>query len=319
MTDNWHTLIRLLFISLLASILLACGGDDSDISGTQAWVRIDEPEDGLITGSDTVTARGNAAMKHGGYPETIYWQSSFSSGVANQSVGCLVACIAAWYAEIPLPLFGENTITVTMSDGSDEVTVTRINLVVARGSITTGDVSSPSVSDIPVILNNTDTNNSITSITDGGGTYIFSHLRTGTYTITPSQPSPPQASDCLRFEPATRETNVPFDDSSDIYVQDFIATQVTPCYSIRGRVTASTNPTLSIADIKITLTDQSDNEMVRYTNASGYYNFSQLEPGTYTLTPSYCLYGCVPCIPDFKEVIIIDSNVSSQDFLRDFS
>lgn len=314
-TDIRQNLIRLLFISLLASLLPACGGDDGDDYETQAWVRIDEPEDASVTASDTVIASGNAAMRDGSYPETIYWHSNYGSGVARQSAICLLGCVAAWEATIPLAL-GENTITVTMSDGSDKVTITRINQVAASGIITMDESSGPSVPDIPVILNGTDTN--YTAITDVTGSYRFSYIKAGTYTITPSQPSPPQSSDCLSFAPASREITVLTYDNSDIYGQDFIATQVTPCYSTGGRVTASTNPTYGLARREITLSDQAGNQMVRYTNDSGYYNFSQLEPGTYTLSPSFCSLDCAAFIPAFKEITIVDSNVYSQDFLQEF-
>ena len=300
----------------MIAIVGSGGGGGSDGSETQAWVRIDEPEDGSSTGSDVVIATGNAAMRNGSYPDTIYWDSDYSSGVASQSVMCLVACVAAWEATIPLTL-GENTITVIMSDGSDEVTITRYTQVVVTGRITMDETSGASVPNIPVILTGTDTN--YTTITDVMGNYSFSHIMAGTYTITPSQPSPPQSSACLTFAPSSREITVPTDDNSDIVGQNFIATQVTPCYSIGGRVTASTNPGYGLPDRKITLSDQAGNEMVRYTDETGNYIFSHFEPGTYTLTPSYCVFGsCASFIPAFREVTIIDSSVYAQDFLQEF-
>lgn len=290
------------------------GGGGSDDSGTQAWVRIDEPEDGSSTGSDFVIAKGNASFYDGSYPDTIYWESNYSSGVATQYVGLFN--LVAWEATIPLTL-GENTITVMMSDGSDEVTITRYTQVVVTGRITMDETSGASVPDIPVILIGNDTN--YTTITGVMGYFSFSNIMAGTYTITPSQPSLPQSSACLSFAPSSREITVPTDDNSDIIAQDFIATQVTPCYSIGGRVTASTNPGYGLPNRKITLSDQAGNEMVRYTDETGGYSFSHFEPGTYTLTPSYCILGsCASFIPAFKEVTIIDSSIYSQDFLQEF-
>ena len=300
----------------LIAIVGSGGGGGSGGSETQAWVRIDEPEDGSSSGSGVVIATGNAAMRNGSYPDTIYWDSDCSSGVASQSVSCLVACVAAWEATIPLTL-GENTITVIMSDGSDEVTITRYTQVRVTGRITMDEISGASVPDIPVILTGTDTN--YTTITDVMGYYTFYNIIAGTYTITPSQPSLPQSSNCLSFAPSSREITVPADDNSDIVGKDFIATQVTPCYSIGGRVTASTNPGYGLPDIKITLSDQAGNEMVRYTDETGGYSFSHFEPGTYTLTPSYCpFWPCASFIPAFKAVTIIDSSVYAQDFLQEF-
>ena len=315
--NNLRYLCLVGVIALGLMTIVGTGGSPTH-HGTHAWVGIDYPEDDYSTGSDVVIARGRAGMSDGSYPDGVSWYSNYSSGGATSSVSCWLGCIAAWRATIPLAL-GENTITVTMRDASDEVTITRYTVVTVSGKITMDETSGTLPADIPVILTGIDTNR-ITR-TDEGGNYSFSYITAGTYTITPSQPSPPQSSACLdNFTPSSREISVPTDDNSDIVGQNFIATQGIPCYRIGGRVTASTNPSHGLSDREITLSDQDGNLMVRYTDAFGNYRFFHLEPGTYTLTPSYCTFelGCFTFIPDFIEVTITSNNIHSMDFLQEF-
>jgi len=303
--------IIILFFSV---VLLACGGGDTD-PGNPNWVRIDNPSGSYSTSSDVARLDGSAAMGDGSSPDTIYWYANNSSGVVGRNVICLLACIAFWETTIPLA-FGENTITVTMMDASDQVTITRYSQVVASGRISMNTATGITLPEIPIDLTGIDINRRI--ITDGVGEYSFSNLTAGTYTITPGQPSPPQSSTCYSFTPSSREITVPSDNNNDIREQDFFATQVVPCYSIYGRVLERNNLSNGVPDINITLSDQDGNEKVVSTDRYGFYNFYHFEPGTYTLTPSCELSDCNSIYPSFIEVIITDSTVYPQNFLITF-
>ena len=306
-------LFRLVLFLVIGSLLLACSSGDGDTE-TRAWVRIDSPVDGYATGASSVLVEGNSAMRDGSYPPDVFWQNNYNSGVASSSVICILGCISAWQANVPLG-FGENVITVTMADGSDQVTVTRYSQVVVTGRMTMDTAAGASVPDIPLVLASADTQKE--TVTDLSGYYTFYNVLAGTYTITPTQPPLPQSSACMSFSPTSREVTVPANNNIDISGQDFIATQVTPCYYIQGRVTSSTDPTYGIQGVTVTLTDQAGNSMVRDTNVSGYFNFYQFEPGTYTLTPSYCTYySCSTFTPSSIDVTIVDTNAVSQDFVR---
>ena len=302
---------NLLLVAIFSYLLMlsGCGGGGGE-KESAAWVRIDQPEAGYVTGLDVVYAKGNAAMRDGSYPGTVYWSSASGSGVARQSVVCLVACIAAWEADIPL-LLGENSITVTMMDGSDQVTVSRYNRVEVGGRVTLDGPEGASVADVPVRLEGEESN--VTLTTDESGYYRFYGVTEGTYTVEPMPPEPPQSAACLSFSPANRAFTVPAYDTSMIAGEDFVATQVVPCYYIGGTVTPSTNPSVGLANVVMTLSDQAGNTMTRYTDAYGYYYFWHLEPGTYTVMPSGGTF-----VPASAEVTIAESNETGTDFSKQY-
>ena len=308
-------LALLAFTTFAGLFLTACGGGGDDESETLAWVRIDAPLDGYATGADTVVVKGNAAMRDGSYPDAIYWHSNYGSGTAIQSVTCILACIAAFQAEVPLGL-GENTITVTMVDGSDQVTVSRYNQVVVSGRITVDSPEGYSAADIPVTLS--DSMETITSRSDDSGTFQFVNVTTGDYILAPTQPAPPQSDSCFTFSPADRTVTVPANDLSDIENQDFVANTLLPCFHIEGTVTLASDPSISIANVKMTLTDSDGHTLVRYTGTNGHYIFRNLAPGDYYITPDDCtVESCVGYTPGYLDITITNTGASSQDFFRE--
>lgn len=299
---------NLLFVLLSTFIFLgltACSSGD-DYSESQAWVRIDSPTDNSLRISDTQLVTGNAAMRDGTYPEPVYWSTNTGSGMAYSYVMCILGCMSGWEATIPLAI-GKNIIVVSMADGQDSVTVTKKAQI--TGKITLDDIFGASISDYPVTIITPDANS--TKFTEISGDYNF-HVTEGNYTIIPSNSSPPQSGDCFSFLPLKREIIIPTDFTSNITDQYFIATQTTPCYSIAGKVTTS-NSQYGESDIKITLSDQENNELVRYTNTWGSYQFRHLGPGSYTITPGN---GYISFAPSFREVNITVSNIYSQDFVK---
>lgn len=311
-----HYRTPLLTLLLAFLTLAACsGGGGGGDSETLAWVRIDAPADGYASGADTILVKGNAAMRNGDYPQTIYWYANGGSGVAYQSVGCLIACIAAFQAPVPLVL-GENTITVTMADGSDQVTVTRYNQVVVRGRITSDNPEWPSVADLPVTLSGSA--GTYTSRSDDSGYFQLAYVGAGDYTLAPQQPMAPQSDVCYTFSPANRAVMVPADDGSDIMNQDFVANILQPCYYIQGRVTYAINPDLGVQNLKMTLTDRSNNTLVRYTTINGDYTFYNLAPGDYVVTPADCtVESCTGYTPSYHTITVTDSNAVLQDFTKE--
>lgn len=309
--------LDVLAITFMLLALSSCGGGDGDIQ-TEAWVRIDYPTPGLSTGAEVILAKGNAAMRLVGADTsgTVYWYTNSRSGVARQSTTCIVACIVAWEAAVPLDI-GENTLTVTYADARDEVVVNRVTQVTVSGAVRSNSAAGSGVADIPVTLSGA--NIRLQTTTDNSGDYSFSSLVAGTYSISIAQPPAPQSSSCFTLDPSPREVIVPADDNSDIVGQDFIVVEASTCYSISGRVTASNNTDFGQSDIKLTVKDVSGNEMVKYSGVGGYFAFNHFEPGSYTLTPSYCAWSpCDTFTPDSMGVTVVDSNVYSQDFLRNF-
>jgi hypothetical protein len=292
-------------ITFATTSLLAClgSGDDSE-NETAAWVRIDSPSDGFSTGAETITLEGNAGMRDGSYPDTVYWVNDGLSDALPQSTICLIGCVAAFRGEVPL-FPGENTISVQLLDGVDTVSGTRYPQVVVSGSVwldTDGLVPG-----ITVTLSG----DRDSSITFESGSYSFSGLRDGSYSLSASLL--PAQGDCFSFAPDRHNFDIV--DFDDITGLDFTATRLAPCYEVSGRISASTNPDASLSDIRMLLKDQDDNTYVVYSGFDGYI-FRNLGPGTYTVKPSDSFGGVYT--PEQAVVTITDDDILSVDFVRKF-
>jgi hypothetical protein len=307
-----HLGLNQLFLIMVFGLLLsACGGDGGGDGGPSAWLRIDSPVEGTSTGQNTVTVSGNAALYSGAYPTgSVTWSSAGYSGATDLRVTCLIACIGAFETDIPLSL-GVNTITVTFMDGSDSVTISRYPLEAVGGRVVMNGTGA-GVPDLQITLSGA---TSRSTRTNDNGEYAFTYVQSGTYSITPSL-SVPQSSTCLSFVPSSRTIEVT---TTDVLGQDFTSTQVSPCYSISGRITPSTNPTFGMPDIEVTLTDAHGVKLVHLTDESGMYFFHHLAAGIYTVTPSDCFWlDCAAFTPSSRTITITNGDVIGQDFLRQF-
>ncbi len=302
---------RLVLFVLLAFSLTACtGGGDGD-SETMAWVTISSPANGYITNADTIVVEGNAAYRDGSYPiESVYWYNGGTSGVADKSVVCILACLMAWRASVPLYL-GDNTITLQFVDANASLQVTRKPTVTAEGRISLP--SSLGAPDVTVAI--VGAGLTASTRTDSGGNYSLVVYDSGSYVLTPSLPLP-QSAGCLDFDPASLTVDV---GASDVSGQDFTATELTGCYAISGRITASTNPSAGQSGVTVTLVDAGGHEMSVVTDADGYYSVHQLAPGTYTITPRDCILSfCSTFVPDSVAATITSGDLANQDFVRQF-
>jgi len=306
-----HRLLAVTFAILVAG-LAACGGGDDDDSS--AWIRIDAPVDGASTGADTVTVEGNAALDEAAYVVgPVYWYNDGASGVLPHQNVCILGCLAAFRGDVPLFL-GSNTISVQLGNVSDSVTITRYPQVVATGTVVMNDAATSPVAGVTITLSG---DQASTTQSDAAGAYLFEFLRDGRYSVNASL-TPPQLVGCLEFAPHSREFVVAADEYDDIRGLDFTAQQLAPCFRISGQITASTNPDFGQPDIQVALTDSDGIEYVVYSGISGYYDFWHLPPGTYTVTPTQCSFGCATFIPAEASVTITDSDVFSVDFVRVF-
>jgi len=302
-----RTPVFMFIIATIVTLLSGCFGDSDGVTETAAWVRIDSPLDGFSTGSEFVTVEGNAAMRDGSYPGTVYWINNGASGSLPQSTICILACITAFKGEVPL-FPGINNITVYLLDGSDSVTVTRYPQVVARGKVDM-DTAGP----VPYVTISLSGDRDSFTRTDVNGDYFFSYLTTGNYRVSAALVAP-QSTACLSFSPDYRDFEVVnFDDIAGL---DFIATQAASCYRVSGHISASTNPDASISGIRMALEDIDKNEYVVYSDGSGNYSFWHLAPGTYVVTPSDAYSGTF--IPETATVTITDSDVTAIDFVKQF-
>ena len=289
-------------------LLSACFGNGDDVVETSAWVRIDSPLDGFATGNESIIIEGNAAMRDGSYPEPVYYVNNGAAGSLPQSTICILACITAFKGEVPL-FPGINNITVYLLDGSDSVSVTRYPQVVVHGKVELDTAGS-----VPYVTITLSGDRDSFTRTDTGGEYYFSYLTTGNYRVSASL-VPPQSTACLSFSPDYQSFEVVnYDDISGL---DFIATQSVSCYQVSGHIAASTNPDAAISDVRMALKDADNNEYVIYSDMSGNYSFWHLAPGTYTVTPSDPYSGTY--IPETSTITILDSDVTSTDFVKIFN
>jgi hypothetical protein len=108
--------------------------------------------------------------------------------------------------------------------------------------------------------------------------------------------------------------------TADILGQDFSATQPSACYSIRGRITASTNPGFGVKGIDVFIEDSMGGSLRKVTDASGSFDFRHLLPGIYTITPRSCsiFFPCMTFVPATRTVTISSGDVIGQDFVEQF-
>jgi len=103
--------------------------------------------------------------------------------------------------------------------------------------------------------------------------------------------------------------------TADVSGQDFAAAQASSCHSIRGQVTSSDNPGVGVKNIDVEIKDSNGNTFHKVTDAQGSYEFHFLLTGTYTITASYCAFGCATIIPATRTVTLAKVDVTGQDFV----
>jgi len=120
-----------------------------------------------------------------------------------------------------------------------------------------------------------------TTTTDASGDYIFTDLKKGAYTVTPSRTG-------YSFTPTSSKVTISGADVSDV---DFVATSL-PIYSISGTVSGDTQAGVTITILYHSISGDTTTNTT--TNTSGYYEFRGLRNGTYTVTPSKTGYTFSP-------------------------
>jgi hypothetical protein len=120
-----------------------------------------------------------------------------------------------------------------------------------------------------------------TTETVQSGSYSFSGLVDGTYTVTPSKTG-------YTFSPASSDVAV---NGADATVPEFTATRIT--YSISGTVTGT-----SVSGVRVTLGSAGANPQSALTDDSGNYRFNGLVDGSYTVIPGKTGYTYSPTTRD---------------------
>jgi len=187
-----------------------------------------------------------------------------------------------WYASVPLQE-GENLIKI-YGDGTwaDSITVTKAPSFGLSGTVAYGGTGR-----LNIKLTLADAANSpslYTAYTDTAGSYRFTFIPAGTYTLTPDVP-------CYTFTPPTRTLTGTNADSSG---QDF-AIDAKPGATVSGRLTYAVGGA-GVYGSAITLAETLTSAITGtvFSSPNGYYTFECVPDGSYTITPSSSLLSFSP-------------------------
>jgi len=155
-----------------------------------------------------------------------------------------------------------------------------------------GTVSGNATSGVLITLSGT---SSATTTTAAGGTYTFSGLSNGSYTVTPSLTG-------NIFTPSSSAVTV---NGANVTGTNFTATaNVAPTYTISGTVSGA-----ATSGVTITLSGANSGSVI--TGAGGTYSFPGLVAGSYTVTPSLASYTFSPTS---TPVTIVAANSTGNNF-----
>jgi inhibitor of cysteine peptidase len=132
---------------------------------------------------------------------------------------------------------------------------------------------------------------SATTQTASDGTYSFSGLTKGSYTVTPSMSG-------YTFNPQKATVAITNKDMTESFT-------ATALYSISGTVTLGSSP---LSGVTITLSGTAKGSTT--TNSDGSYSFTNLQKGSYTVTPSKTGYTFSPP----NSTVTLNKNVSGLKF-----
>lgn len=138
-----------------------------------------------------------------------------------------------------------------------------------------------------------------TDVTDSQGNYLFPDVVPGNYRVVPQ-------STIYNFVPTFREFSIA---TQPITLDDFEGNIIT--YDASGRVNDNGN---GMANVSITLATTANPETIlatTTTNGNGDYQFQNVEPGNYRITPTLDEYLMVP---DYRDIFINNQDVPNINF-----
>jgi uncharacterized protein (UPF0264 family) len=131
-------------------------------------------------------------------------------------------------------------------------------------------------------------------LTNSAGYFTFTNVPAGTYTLTPSLSG-------YGFTPGTRSVTVT---SANVSGQNFVASTG---YTIMGRISNTSG--VAIPNVSVSRTGSANAVL---TNSAGYFTFTSVPAGSYTITPSLADYGFTP---GTRSVTITNANVTGQNYV----
>jgi hypothetical protein len=220
---------------------------------------------GPTTGTATTDGAGDFAFR--GLADGVYTVTPSLAGYVFSPANCMVTV------------------------NGPSVTLVQFTSAVARHAIS-GTVTGPTAAGVTVQL---DGAASRTTFTAGDGTYTFTGLPDGEYTVSTSLAG-------SYFIPARRSVTV---DRVDVGGVDFVSALA---HSLSGHVTLAGGAPLAGAAVALT----GASSAVATTDAAGLYTFAGLPDGGYTVTASRPGYAFSPV---FLPVTLAGANVTNGDFV----
>jgi len=269
-------LISCLLILIFGVFVAGCAGPNNSYSPAfQAYTLA-----GTITGGSgaTVTVSGAASAT-----TTADASGNFSfSSLGNGSY--TITPSKAGYSFTP----ANRAVTVNGAN------LTGVNFTATAITYSISGILSPSAggSGATVILSG---RSAATTIADSGGSYSFSGLVNGSYTVTPSNTG-------YSFTPGNQTVTI---NGANVSGVNFIASVVPVTYTIFGTI----SPASVAAGATLTLSGTSN--AITSTDANGNYSFAALSNGSYTITPTSQI---ATFSPTSQAVTISNASVTGVNF-----
>ncbi len=249
----------------------------------------------------TYTLAFNQKVQSASYPENLVVKAGASATVAGQTIAIYSATsltnttCAARTGTFTVPSSGTYYLGFQCTSAADMYNLYVDDISLTGGSAPTtysisGTVSGATASGVTMSLTGAAT---ATTTTATEGTYTFSGLSNGTYTVTPSKSG-------YTFSPTSTSVTI---SGANQTGKNFTATAAAT-YSISGTVSGATasGVTMSLTGAATTTTT---------TATDGTYSFSGLSNGTYTVTPSKTGYTFSPTS---TSVTISGANQTGKNF-----
>ena len=208
----------------------------------------------------------------------------------NMNISALVFYVLGSDVTLPYTLYYDNMVLVS---SSTEEEIPPVATYSVSGYMK--DSSSNAISGVTVTLSGGASNSAITGI---DGSYSFTGLSAGNYTITP-----------VKTDWAFKPVSMGFTLDSNLINQNSFGTYTgtTPLYSISGYLKDGSSVAISAVTVNLT----GKGTTTASTGIDGSYTFANLSTGTYTLTPTKTNYTFSP----LNIIIILTTNTIDNNFV----
>jgi len=238
---------------------------------------------GRISTSASTGIAGVVVSRGASLPAVVTNGAGYYSFIGVQPGSVTVAPAKSGYRFTPL----SKVVSIGANDVGNQ------NFIGATGYNVSGRIANTSgIGQSGISVKRTGSNVAVT--TNGAGYYTFVDVPNGSVTITPTAAS-------TSFTPEARTLVV---NNADVSNQNFIAA---PGYSIAGRIATSAGAPL----IGVTVSRSGSSTTV-LTNSAGYFLFTNVANGSYTITPAKSGSTFSPAT---KTVVVNGATASGQNFI----